>query len=223
MKHCKDCNVDVNSTEKYCPLCFNELEEVDEKGNAYYTVTHVKPRTITNNHMLSKVFFLLSICLVGVCAVINILTHTEPWSVIVAMSFLYVWIFVRHTILSSRNIFEKILFQLVGIIGLLLTTNLISGGGLWFAEFVLPSIELLALLVLDFMLIVSKKRKYYLLSFFLIDLILLVSSIIFVSINYCDHKIMHIITLFVTALSMLGIILFGGKSLRQEFLKKFHL
>ena len=37
MKHCKYCNIDVDTSNDFCPLCFNHLEEVNSSYEQFYT------------------------------------------------------------------------------------------------------------------------------------------------------------------------------------------
>lgn len=221
MKHCDKCNLDVNTDLNYCPLCFNEISGEDDAPHMYSHNPN-KPREIQKSHKTRKVFFLISLFVVLVCGLINYLTGLPFWSGIVALSVLYLWILVKHTIMSDRNAFEKIFLQVVGILSILFVTNYVSGGE-WFVEYVLPSLLAFVILVLDMVLFISKRRRTYETSFIIIELFILIISIVFVSINVCEFKLLHTITLMASALSIIGMIVMDGKNLLQDILKKFHL
>ena len=221
MKHCDKCNVDVNTTHTHCPLCFNEIKG-ENTTPLMYSVSEAKPNDIQKTHKARKILALISIAVIAICAVINYLTKTPFWSGIVAASIVYVWIFVKHTIMSHRSAFEKILLQVLSVIGLLLITNYVSGGG-WFVEYVLPALLTIVVVILDFMLFISKRRRQLQVSFILIEVLVLIISIIFVILNAVSFKLMHIITLITASLSILGVIIMDGKNLFQEISKKFHL
>ena len=221
MKHCEKCNVEVNTKLDYCPLCFNNLsgESTEPK---IYEASKDKPREIIKSHKTRKIFILISLAIITVCALINYFTETPLWSGIVALGILYLWILVKHTIASDRNVFEKLFLQVITIIGLLILTNYVSGGG-WFLEYVFPSILCFIVIVLDFILMISKKRKNYEISFLIAELLVLIASIVFVCIDALDFKLLHIITLAVTALSIVSLIVMDGKNIMQEISKKIHL
>ena len=164
MKYCDKCNVNVNSTLDYCPLCFNKIEGENAEPSQY-SITKDKPREIIKSHTTRKILFLISLAVVSVCAVINYLTHTPLWSGIVALSIIYLWVFVRHTIMSDRNTFEKVFLQILSIVTLLLLTNDVSGGG-WFLEYVLPALLSFVVITLNMILFISKKRQNFEISFF---------------------------------------------------------
>ena len=221
MKHCDKCNVDVNSTLDYCPLCFNAIEgEVTEPSQ--YSVSKTKPKEIIKSHTTRKVFFLISLAIVSVCALINYLSKTPFWSGIVCFGIIYLWILVRHTIMSDRNVFEKVFLQVVGIVAVLVMTNHVSGGG-WFLEFVLPALLSFVVITLNMILFISNRRRSYEISFLIIEFLILISSIICALTQVCEFKTMHIITILISAFSMVGIIVMDGKNLWHEISKKMHL
>ena len=221
MKHCDKCNVEVNTELNHCPLCFNEIKG-DNNTTGLYSVSTSKPKEIQKSHKTRKVFFLISLAVMLVCGLINYLTKTPFWSGIVGLSVLYLWILVRHTIMSNRNVFEKIALQILGVLSILLMTNHVSGGG-WFLEYVFPALLCFVIFTLNMILFISKRRKTFEISFLIIELIILIISIIFVSIDVCQFKTMHLVVLVASAFSIVGIIVMDGKNLFQEITKKMHL
>lgn len=223
MKHCNHCKIDVNSQSNYCPLCFNKMEENDIKKPNMLDISKEKPTTNIKNHMVRKVFLLLSLSAILITGFINYFTSKTPWSLVIFFGIVYLWIFVKHTIMSNRHIFEKFALQFLGLVTILITSNYISGGGHWFVDYVLPSMFIMVLFVMNLMLFIHKKRRHFEISFLIFELFLLVACIIFVCIDYCSFKTLYLISLIFSAISMAGIIIMDGKNLYQEIVKKFHL
>ena len=224
MKHCNNCNIDVNTNSNHCPLCFNTLENTDRPEEPkLLDINQNKPTTITKTHMVRKVFLLISLAVMLTTGAINYFVGGAPWSLVIFTGIVYLWIFVKHTIMSHRNVFEKILFHFIGMVCVLLASQYVSGGGLWFADYVLPAMLIALLVTMNMMLFVSKKRKQYEISFLIIELFILIVNIIFVSIDYCSTTIMFKISMLFTILSMAGIIIMDGKNLYLELTKKMHL
>lgn len=221
MKHCDKCNVNVNSTLDYCPLCFNKIEG-DSLEPSQYSVTKEKPKEITKSHTTRKIFFLISLAVVSVCALINYLSKTPFWSGIVCFSVIYLWILVRHTIMSDRNVFEKVFFQIVGLVAVLSITNYVSGGG-WFADIVLPALLSFVVLTLNMILFISNRRRNYEISFLVIELFILIVSIIYSVIDVCSFTTVHLVTILISSFSMIGVMVMDGKNLWHEISKKLHL
>ena len=221
MKHCDKCNVDINSDLNYCPLCFNEItENTEEKGSKLYSITADKPKEIIKTHTTRKIFAIISIAVALTCGLINYMTHTPFWSGLVMLGIIYLWILVRHTIMSSRSPFEKVVLQVLGVLAILILSNHVSGGG-WFMDYVLPSLLIFVIAVLNMILFVSKKRRVYESSFLIIQLLIIIASVIFMCI--CDFNLLHLITLCITGLAVVGLVIMDGKNIFKELSKKFHL
>ena len=86
MKHCKHCNVDVNDTKDYCPLCFNRLEGERDERPALYLERENNNRGRKNSHILRNIFLFLAICTLIVCTFVDYQTGWSRWSVIVDFS-----------------------------------------------------------------------------------------------------------------------------------------
>lgn len=222
MKHCKFCDVNVRTDKEYCPLCFNDISG-EHDDNLLYLVNN-KEMIYKKKYLASKILLFITFSVLMICGFINFMTYNGIlWSVIVATSALYLWILVGHTIISSRNAFEKVFFQLFGIIGIVVSTNLVSGGGDWLANYVLPSISLLVVIVLGFILICNKKRKNLLVGFLVIYVLLIIMSIILLACKLDNFKLLNEINLITTGLSVLAILFFGFRTIKTELSRKLHL
>ncbi len=232
MKHCPICKVDVE-TGKYCPLCYNELESVtpvnsDKKAEVesvpYYKHREKNETYEKKSYFLARLFLFLSIMCVGTCVFINVLVKGSAWSVLVALSVLYVWVLVSHTILSKRSVFEKILFQVLNIIAILVSSNNLSGGGKWLIDYVLPSVAIVTTTVLIMISLIGKQhRSQFLLSFLAIYILSLVMSIVLVAGKYDDFKILNQINMLYTIMAILGTLLLGYRIIKNESRKKLHI
>ena len=160
MKKCEHCGVEVNTENTNCPLCFLELNEIE---NSKKSTDIFKPRVAENNKknksVLYKIFLFISIIAITVCVVTNLMTQIFPlWSLVVTIGIIYCWVLIYHTILSERSIFEKLFLQIGVIVGLLFTCEWISDGAKWMVDYVIPSISMAVILVLF---ILSQALKYH--------------------------------------------------------------
>ncbi len=224
MKHCNNCNVDVNTESTHCPLCYNNLENKTGKKTApLYDVCDKKPRSDVKSHFVLRLFTLISLVVIVGCVFINFLVKGRPWSLIVISSILYLWVLIRHTILSLRNTFEKVFLQLICISFILVSTSFMSVDKGWFLNYVLPSVLCGASLTLLMVLFCSSKRRLYLFSFLIIFLIMIIVGIIFWCTSLATYNLLYMICVVLNSLIVLGIFLMDFKTVKSEFLKKFHL
>lgn len=223
MKHCKYCNVDVNTNEKYCPLCYNILDGESDGSVSFYQKRKENDRTHKRSYLVTKIFFMITLAIIATCVFINVLTwEGTVWSLLVGVCIAYVWIFVSHTILSKRSIFEKILLQLIGIIAIVVVCNFISNGD-WLLNYVLPSIELATAFCLILTTFILHNKSKVILPFFLVYILLLITSIVLLSIKVDTFMLLSEINIIMCGLAIVGTLIFGHRTLKTELAKKFHL
>ena len=224
MKKCEKCNININTNKKQCPVCYNELDgEYDSSNPQNFNLDRYSDNTPKKNFLLMQIFIYLTIVVMTTCLFINFLTNKEVlWSAIVIVGLLYVWILIRHTILSNRGNFEKILFQLAGIFALVLATNRISGGE-WFWNFFAPSASIITITVLLFIILINKKRSDFVVSFFFMTLLLILMSIVLLVFSLDTFKLLNWINIIYSGFFILGIFIFGFRSLKRGLQKNWHV
>ena len=223
MKHCKICKVDVQTDKHYCPLCFNEMTGNSKDKSLFLTNTS-KETTNKKNYLATQILLFISLSVSIICGFINFLTYNGVlWSLVVGAGILYLWILIKHTIMSNRNAFERVFFQLFGIILIMVCTNIVSGKGDWLLNYVLPSLSIVTAIVLGFIMLCAKRRKNFLVSFLIIYVLLFIFSIVLLACKFDTFKLLNQINLMVTGLAILGEILLGYKTIKNELSKKLHL
>ena len=94
MKHCKKCNIDVNTEGHVCPICNDVL--VEKKGDNV-NKPNGYPQLINKHRFpfVVKLFAFLSIIASIICAFVNYKTFNSEapsyWSIIVIAGILYCW------------------------------------------------------------------------------------------------------------------------------------
>ena len=225
MKTCEKCNITINTNKKQCPICFNELEgKYDDQMTTPYNHSKYNDKTATSNYFLLRLFLFMTISIISISVFINFYTGFDvAWSFVVAVAFAYVWLLVRHTIISNRGSFEKIFFQFCGILGVILVSNYISGSENWFWNFVVPSTSLATTTALSFILLMNKKRSDFVLSFFVMALFMIGLSLLLILTKTDNYLFLNYINLMYTGLFALGILIFGSRSLRRALQKNLHV
>lgn len=223
MKHCSLCRLEVDTNQEYCPLCYNHLTEISKKETPEMFNLEKPSARQKKRSIVAKVFLLITLTLLAACVFINIETKTTPWSVVVVLSVLYLWVLVAHTIMSRSTPFKKVLFQLVSIIALLVATNKLFSNNDWLTHYVYPALAMFATCVLSMIVCCSKHRKKLYFSFFSIFALLLAASLIFVCFKIDTFRILNLINILFQAVIMVALMLFAGRSLLTEASRKFHI
>ena len=226
MKHCKYCNVNVDTNESFCPLCYNSLEgETKKKTTEFYLKRTENDKTQKTNFFLYKLFFLMTITTFAISVFINVLTYKDaptPWSALIIVCILYIWILIAHTILSRRSILEKIILQMLGAIAIVGVVNYMSRGH-WLSDYVVPSIQLAVTATLLFICLVTKRKYKIVSAFFTTYLLSFIASLVLVLTKTDAFGLLSEINMIACGIGIVGTLLFGFKTLKLDFSKKFHL
>lgn len=226
MKHCKYCNVDVDTNESYCPLCYNSLEgDTKKQTTEFYLKRTEDDKTQKTNFFLYKLFFMITLVISAIVVFINVLTYKDapiPWSAIVIVCLLYVWVLIAHTILSKRGIFEKILLQVLAAIAIVGGVNYISKGH-WLTDYVVPSIQLAVTVTILFVSVVTKSKYKIVSPFFVTHFLSFIASLVLVLTKADAFGLLSEINMIACGVGIVGTLLFGFKILKSDFAKKFHL
>lgn len=121
MKFCNDCKMSVDTDRSYCPLCGDQLVEVDNACGMKFPTAVIRESSNKRN-FLSKLFLAMSAVAVFVCVIINIATYKiapVKWSVIVGVGTFYCWHLISKCIMKKGNA-TKVLFRQLLTISLLL-------------------------------------------------------------------------------------------------------
>lgn len=224
MKYCELCKAKIDTNSKFCPLCHNALSlESDKDSIELFENKQKIDDKKKSEKIVTKIFAIISIIIVSVCIFINITIKTIPWSVIVTLSVLYLWVMIAHTIISRDTPFKKVLYHLIALIALLIATNIIFGGSAWLTNFVYPGLAMLVTLVLTFILFCSKNRKNMIFSFFCIIVLMLLVSLILLVFNIDTFRLLNNINLMVQCLFIVSYLIFGHKAILSEAGRKFHI
>ena len=223
MKHCEICKVEVDTSSKICPLCYNKLIDVDEKTTPELFELKPREKVKKSRIIVGKIFLLLSIVAVCACGFINYVTKGVSWSLVVFMSIVYLWVLVAHTIMSRSTPFKKVFMQLLSATALLLVTNHIFSSNDWLVCYVYPSMSMLVAAVLSFIVMCNKNRRKVIYSFFAIEVLLVIVSLIFLIFKLDEFVILNQINIFFTGIVVIAHLLFGWKLIKTEFVRKFHI
>ena len=223
MKHCELCKVDVDTNSEICPLCYNKLTELSEKTTPELFELKPREKEKKSRVIVGKIFLLLSIVAVFACGFVNYVTKSAPWSIVVFMGVIYLWVLVAHTIMSRSTPFQKIFLHLLSVVALFLTIKYVFNSNSWFVCYVFPSMSILVGVVFSFIVMCSKNRKKLVYSFFAIEILLMLASILLIAFGFDAFKLLNQINIFVLAIMVIAYLLFGHKAIKTEFVRKFHI
>ena len=232
MKHCRECNIDIDTNRVTCPFCRDILDDIDDKKTVMETYEAYK-ETPYKNHTVRKIFLFISLVAIFVCVLVNFLTFSGSfWSLFVVGGILYLWILIRFTIMSRQNIALKLLLQAIGI-GLILFFIQIDNRSVhWLMPYALPFMMVATTLAITLLIFIKIMRyKDYMLYLIMVALLGIIPLILcFVETTQYlfmvgDKLIIwpSIVCCSYAGFTILGMFVFGERATKTEFIKRFHV
>lgn len=234
MKRCNECQIDVETSRVTCPLCQavlvnseNQLDVVQD----YKNYEEVQPRS----HFVRKLFIFLSIIAIGTCTLVNILTYRNApslWSLVVVASIAYLWVLIKNTIMSRRNMAFRLLLQAVMLGILMYFIQLLTPQTQWMIPYVLPFIMISTGFAITFIIFIKTMRykdyMLYLIIVALIGFIPLILSLVnstkwLFMVNDQIIRWPSIACAGYAVVTIIGMFLFGDRATKDEFKKRFHV
>lgn len=220
MKYCKTCKINYEAPIEHCLLCSDSLEVTSELEVNNYPNYRAKSK-------FSKYFikgtFLLNIMSIIICLSVNYLVSKNfTWSLIVSVSNLYVILFVRLLLAESKIISRLFLIIAISILELLAIaylTNDIS----WAIEIVLPFILMLNTIILVVFTFAKRDNWQDYTLFLILSTLTNMGLIVLPILNVTSINWAIITSFFVGFFTLLLLLIFTPRNLKEEFLRRFHI
>ncbi|MEK4299817.1 DUF6320 domain-containing protein [Oceanobacillus sp. FSL W8-0428] len=218
MQHyCTNCS--VYTKQKYCPLCKRKLS--DKTGdNEYYPVyeTKVKRRRFAQRLVLFIAIFGISTSLL-----INLLTNPERlWFLYVLGPVLYGVLTINHTFLSRAHTGSKVVLQVISLSVMLFILDAASGSSKWSIHYVIPFLVTLATFFVT-IIVLRKPMKWREYIGYMSTMVILgfLPVILFLS-SWSTVLWPSAATALYALLTLIGMILFSEKTMKNEIVRRFH-
>lgn len=227
MKHCNKCNLDVNTFKKTCPLC-GELLDSDSEQSAVVLYPKYRVKAKKKNMALRVILFLLIVASITtvIANYYTFETFSLPWSAIVVASAIYIWILLRHTIMSKHIMAKRFVVLSITTTILFIIIDLVSLPDYklsWSIDYMLPFVMIASIITILFILFIKKiKYRSYLLHLFasiflgLIPLLLLILKVTSVDWPSLTSGCLSIVT-------FIGLFIFADEQTKTEIKKRFHI
>lgn len=227
MAYCEECKVNIASVSVKCPLCNSKLQvQAGEiRAKAYPDFI---PRKF--NSTFSLTLSIIAVATILISVLVNILTmRTHFWSAIVTVYVLYAWFLGKLTFNPVVHPGFKLFAHAIAIPSSLIVVNVFAQSNetmskiTWAFSYAMPLTFVGFILVT---LLVIYRKRYGRKDFILYQLSLCVLAfipILLVLFRVVEPIIPSIIAAAVSAVTILGMILFGRNALKTEFKRKFHM
>lgn len=224
MNKCKRCGVQVMDDSAVCPLCSmvlqKQMETREQDGDPY-------PDIAWKTRKIRKIFrigmfaaLLIEIFLV----IVNYYTLENTWwSIITGVSLLYLFITLREILTRRSGHIQKIYFQVVGALVLLVCIDLTLGYRGWSLEYGLPcliyglNVTIIVCMIVNF----ANWQNYLIMQMFTV--LLSVLDLVFYFTGMVQGMVLPWIALGVSVILWTGTLVLGDRKATNELKRKFHV
>lgn len=222
MNQCKNCGVWVESLT--CPLCHRGIADPTSTTEVRSYPDYQNVSQHKKNAFASKLAIFIAVSIVSVCLLINLLlTPNTLWVIYVAAFVLYLLVTCNHTILSSSHLGGKILAQLISLSGLLMLTNVISGGGRWSVNYIVPFLVVAATLLVNIIILRKRMRWRAYVGFIVTMIVIGFLPILLYAAGIATAIWPSAITALYALLTLFGMLLFSDNTFKTDLVRRFHL
>jgi len=222
MKRCKKCNVNVLGETHTCPLCVGVLEqdETEEKTTSMYPEIDFD---INKFNKIKKIFLFILTIVAAALGFINYITYSGViWSLIAVFGIIYFGITVTYSIMNNANLASKILVQTIGGGILLVVIDNVIGYIGWSVNYAIPGMIMFANLAIVLLMIVNPMNWQ---SYFMYQIAITIFSfipLILFWIGLINRPILAILTSGISIIILIGTIVFGDRSVKNELIRRFY-
>lgn len=216
MKKCNSCNIKFNTTEKVCPLCQNKLVGSAE---GVFPINY----KYKGNVMLNKVMLFLSLTIFIICTFVDYQLNQEfTWSIVVGLALITNFIITNAIIRSYKDT-----IGMLGKYGVVLMIIFF----IWYfytKEPVITNylIPLLCLIEQGLSIVIGAiMRNTYIFRYFkiiLINVVLSLIPVLLVSFDLVTKPLLAYICAMVSAITLIGIVIFYYEDLKDELSRIFN-
>lgn len=220
--YCKHCNVNVNTAYDECPLCHAPLEgEPSEVAPYPERQKRKNKRPIT----FAGIYNSIAWPIILVCIVLNaVLPHDYLWALMVAIGALYVFFTFKTTIFYKGVGGAKVFSQTIMLTLLVISVQYIFKTSEWAFSFAIPVISMssVAMHLVLVGIFHKKKGNQYLRYMWLTSLVGVLSAIM-VAAGVVTFPYLAYSAFAVSAVSVIALLVFTGRTIEDEIKKKSHI
>lgn len=218
MLYCKNCKVNITGNLDKCPLCQSDVIGEPSKTNIFPIIREEKHLI----NLILKITALVTIAISAICVLLN-LGFGGRWSLYVIAGFITGWIVIWITVKMHGNITKNSIWLTVIISILSIIWDMSTGYRGWSIDYVLPIICCFAMIEMFIIAKIMKLRIEDYIVYLIIDILFGIVPLVFLLMNIVKIVYPSLICVAGSIISSAILILFEGKALKAEIIRRMHL
>jgi RNA polymerase subunit RPABC4/transcription elongation factor Spt4 len=218
MLYCENCKVSITGNHEKCPLCQGDVIGEPSKSNTFPIIREEKQ--IIN--LILKITALVTIAIGVICVLINI-GFGGKWSIYVIAGIVTGWIVIWITVKMHGNITKNSIWLTIIISILSFVWDISTGYRGWSIDYVLPLICCFAMIEMFIVANIKKLKIEDYIVYLIIDILFGIIPLILLLLDVVNVVYPSLICVAESIISLAILILFEGKALKAEIVRRMHL
>lgn len=222
MNYCRKCQIDVENELNGCPLCQGKLDRKPGLKELDFTkITFPMSDTLG---FIRRILFFVFVLLVGLNITFNIILSISLfWAPYFIVVLFYAYFMMAHAMKSSRNMGLTIMTNVYLLSAMLLLLDAISGFHKWSIHYVIPFLVVIGILSLDLLISIRKSNHLDYLIYMFVVVLFGLALFPFLLLGLIEVVIPTMIAIYISFMTIIGMVVFGNKQTFNEFVKRFHI
>lgn len=221
MRYCNKCNVSIDNNLDNCPLCDQKTYIKNEEYEKDFPLQKLVKEDIVKK--TKKILVFSFIFLVGLNIIFNVIFSFKfiwiPYSLVVLI---YVYLLIKSAIRSYKNIGSIVMLNVYMLSIISFFLDMILGFSKWSINYFIPLLVLAGILALAIFVFIKPTTFITYFIYMLIIALFGLTLLILLFTHLLTVIEPSIITVFVSFMVIIGMFIFGDKTARNEFIKRFH-
>lgn len=208
----------------FCPLCGTQLEEGAEPSvpSSPYRYPDLS-RSIAQYNLVQRILLFVTFLGCGVCLMVNLLVAPGfLWSLIVIASAAYLWLAVPPLLRKGVNFAAQLVILVALTSFLAVALDFIIGYLGWSVTYVLPSLLSAGILATALMGLFNRTNWAQIVLYQVIIGVFGFLPLVLHLVGLSSNMVMALVTAGLALASILFTIVFGDRSIKSEFKRRFH-
>lgn len=223
MKACNECHIKIEGEREFCPLCGGALEDFPQPGSPLNLYPDLSGRTRQYN-LIARLLVFLSLLGAGLSVLINLLVPSGfMWCLIVIAALVYLWLTVPPLLRRGVNYSRRIMFQVIFTCILVVALDFITGYRGWSVNYVVPGLLSAGIGAIGVMVVFNRTNwSQYVLYQVQMGVFAFIPLVLYLM-GLSNSLVMVLIAASLGLASLLVTIVFGDRSIKSEFKRRFHM
>lgn len=221
MLYCSYCKVHIHGETNQCPLCQNLI--VPDKDAASHDKFPRIPLTY-ERHLAIRIMLFFSVAALVVSFVVHYLFPSPVnWPLWILLGLASMWFSLIIVIRKRYHITKNIMWQVTLVSVLAMVWDWATGWSGWSLDFVLPTVYVVAMLVMYVLARIMKLSVRDYITYLLLDGVFGVIPILFILCDWVNVVYPSLVSAVVSFLFLSAILIFHGDSIKAELSKRMHV